>query len=321
MANQDNQDPNLNPEDRDPPESPLTPKPTPANKNNQEPNLNPEDRDPPQAPPISEDRQNIKPRIQYQSHSEEPLIINDRQNIKPRNIRRQEIWWGVAISAGAIAFIILPLMLSGDGENSEEANEEVNAVFYQDVAQCEADMQQQHKDYLDLLVQYQGKQIAQAPTPPPMQPQDCAPQMQAAQQEHDRNAPIYNSLDDCQAEGVECEPSKSNSTSTTTTYRPIYGGTYIDPYYSPSYTYINYGGTQYRVYEPRTVYRSSTPGSVVTPHGRTISQSGIGKVIAPRHSTFAAPSRPTGTSAKGTIRGRSSQGFGSSFKSTGLGGK
>jgi hypothetical protein len=63
------------------------------------------------------------------------------------------------------------------------------------------------------------------------------------------------------------------------------------------------------------------PGRVVTPYGREVSQVTTGRVSVPRHTSFAAPSRPTGTSGSGTIRGRSSQGFGSSFKSTGSGGK
>jgi uncharacterized protein YgiB involved in biofilm formation len=236
----------------------------------------------------------------------------DSPTLQPRKIRRQEIMWGVAISAGLL--FLLPWFFGGSNEE-EEANEQVATLFYQDAAQCEADLAQQQEAYLARQQQYQQGKIAEQPAPPPMKPEDCAAQMEAAKQEHEKTAPVYQTLADCQAEGVQCEAATGNS------YRPIYGGTYIDPYYTPSYTYIYYGGIQHRVYEPRTVYLSSNPGMVVTPHGREIAQTTVGRVTAPRHSTFSAPAKPTGTAAKGTIRGRSSRGFGSSFKSTGSGGK
>jgi hypothetical protein len=69
------------------------------------------------------------------------------------------------------------------------------------------------------------------------------------------------------------------------------------------------------------VYQSINAGRVVTAYGREISQTTTGRVQAPRHTTVLAPARPSGTTARGTIKGRSSQGFGSSFKSTGRGGK
>jgi uncharacterized protein YgiB involved in biofilm formation len=254
-------------------------------------------------------------------------------SLQPRKIRRNDIIWGVAISAGVLLFV-LPWFLVSSGEE-EEANEQVATVFYQTTAQCEADQNKQLQEYLAREKEYQAGNIAELPAPPAMSAKDCAAQMEAAKQAHEQSAPVYDNLDDCQAEGVQCEPTHNSTrihTSTTSTssnldagttssYRPIYGGTYIDPYYTPSYTYVNYGGVQHRVYEPRTVYLSSNPGMVVTPHGREIAQSTTGKVTAPRHSTFSAPPKPSGTSARGTIRGRSSQGFGSSFKSTGSGGK
>jgi uncharacterized protein YgiB involved in biofilm formation len=222
------------------------------------------------------------------------------------------------VVAGVVAIIIT--QCSSSDLTEEEANAPIQAVFYQNTAQCEADINQQQAEHAVLQKKYQDGQIEKWPTPPPMQVTDCAPQMLAAQREHDNTAPIYASLADCQAEGLQCEITPADTP--TAGYRPIYGGTYIYPYDDePSYTDIYYGGSQHRVYENRTVYQSINPGRVVTPYGREVSQITTGRVNVPRHTSFAAPARPTGTSGSGTIRGRSSQGFGSSFKSTGSGGK
>jgi uncharacterized protein YgiB involved in biofilm formation len=235
---------------------------------------------------------------------------NQPKNLQIRPINRKKIYTGLAV-AGVLAIIVARC-------GHDEANESIDAVFYQTTAQCEADINQQQAEYVALQQQYQSGQEDEAPTPPPMEAKDCAQQMLAAQQEHHKSAPVYASIADCQAEGVQCEATPAGSV--TAGYRPVYGGTYIDPYDS-SYVYIHSGGSQYRVYQTRTVYLSSTPGRIVTPYGREISQSTTGRVTVPRHTTFAAPTRPAGTSSSGTIKGRSSQGFGSSFKSTGSGGK
>jgi hypothetical protein len=243
---------------------------------------------------------------------------HERPSLEPRRIDRNKIFTGLIISA-ILAGIVFNY---SNGEMSEEeASEPINAVFYQNTAQCEADMTKQEAEYAVLLKKYQETPTAQQQSPPikpPMQPQDCAPQMLAAQQEHEKIAPVYAAIAECQAEGVQCESMPAGGEAG---YRPKYGGTYIAPYYEPSYTHVSYGGIQHRVYETRPVYQSITSGNVVTPHGREIAQTTTGRVITPRHTTFVAPSRPTGTSGSGTIRGRSSQGFGSSFKSTGSGGK
>ncbi len=231
-------------------------------------------------------------------------------------IHRKKVYWGLAIS-GVMAFIAY-IMINAD-MTEEEANERIDAVFYQTVAQCETDIKKQQDEYVILLAKYRAGEIPTEPTPPPMQTRDCAPQMLAAEQEHIKTAPVYGSIADCQVEGVQCEMIPAGEQ--TSGYRPVYGGTYLSPYDNPSYVYINYGGSQHRVYESRPVYQSITPGNIVTPYGREIAQSTTGRVMAPRHTSFVAPARPTGTSASGTIRGRSSQGFGSSFRSTGSGGK
>ena len=241
-------------------------------------------------------------------------MAKNKKTTKPEDLQtlrnnRRVIYASLAIAGvAALAFC-----------SHDEANQPIDAVFYQTAAQCEADINTQQAEYVTLQQQYQAGQLDEAPTPPPMQSTDCAPQMLAAQQEHNQTAPVYNEIADCQAEGVQCEATLAGEQ--LAGYRPAYGGTYINPYDDPSYTYISYGGYQHRVYSSQSVYLSSTPGRLVTPYGREISQATTGRVTTPRHTTFAAPSRPTGTSASGTIRGRSSQGFGSSFKSTGRGGK
>jgi uncharacterized protein YgiB involved in biofilm formation len=234
--------------------------------------------------------------------------ITKPEDLQTLRNNRKIIYASLAI-AGIAAIVIF---------THDEANESINAVFYQTTAQCEADLNQQQAEYIALHQQYQTNQGDEAPTPPPMEAKDCAAQMLAAQQEHNKTAPVYSSIADCQAEGVQCEATPAGEP--TVGYRPIYGGTYIDPYDS-SYTYIYHGGSQHRVYETHSVYLSNTPGRIVTPYGREISQVSTGRVSVPRHTSFTAPARPTGTSGSGTIRGRSSQGFGSSFKSTGRGGK
>jgi uncharacterized protein YgiB involved in biofilm formation len=236
----------------------------------------------------------------------------DPQTLKSRKIRRNQVYIGLAISAG-IAFVITQC---GD-DNSPDAAIEI--VFYQTVAQCEADITKQQAEYQMLLQQYQAGQLDESPDPLPMQAKDCAPQMQAALEEHNKTAPVYASIVDCQAEGVKCEATPAGET--IAGYRPVYGGTYIDPYDTSGYVYVHYSGTQYRVYPTHSMYQSINPGRVITPYGREISQVATGRVSAPRHTTFTAPARPSGTSASGTIRGRSSQGFGSSFKSSGSRGK
>jgi uncharacterized protein YgiB involved in biofilm formation len=234
------------------------------------------------------------------------------QTLEIRKIQRDRVIIGLSISA---AVVVAGYTIG----NSDHPDGQVDVAFYQTTAQCEADITKQQAESAVLQQQYQAGQLDEQPEAPQMQVSDCAPQMLAAQQEHEKTAPIYPSIADCQAEGVQCEATPASEQSAG--YRPIYGGTYIDTYDSSSYTYVMYSGRQYQVHPARPVYQSITPGRIVTPYGREIAQATTGRVTAPRHTTFAAPARPTGTSATGTIKGRSSQGFGSSFKSSGDGGK
>jgi uncharacterized protein YgiB involved in biofilm formation len=232
------------------------------------------------------------------------------QHLQLRPMNRNKIYAGLAM-AGVLAIVVARC-------NHDESNDSIDVVFYKTAAQCEADINWQQAEYVALQKKYQQGEEDEAPTPPRMEAKDCAAQIQAAQQEHKQIAPVYASIAQCQAEGVQCEATTAGEV--TAGYRPIYGGTYLDPYNS-SYVYIHYGGSSYRVYETRTVYLSSTPGRVITPYGREIVQGTTGWVSAPRHTSFSAPTRPAGVSGSGTIRGRSTQGFGSTFKGTGFGGK
>ncbi|WP_309739496.1 MULTISPECIES: DUF1190 domain-containing protein [unclassified Chamaesiphon] len=232
------------------------------------------------------------------------------QNLQLRPMNRNKIYAGLAM-AGVLAIVVAQC-------NRDESNDSIDVVFYQTAAQCEADINLQQAEYLALQQKYQRGEEDEAPTPPPMEAKDCAAQIQAAQQEHLKTAPVYASIAECQAEGVQCEATAAGEL--TAGYRPAYGGTYLDPYNS-SHVYIHSGGSSYRVYETRTVYLSSTPGRIITPYGREISQTTTGRVSAPRHTSFSPPARPAGVSGSGTIRGRSTQGFGSTFKGSGFGGK
>jgi uncharacterized protein YgiB involved in biofilm formation len=232
------------------------------------------------------------------------------QDLQLRPMNRNKIYAGL-VMAGVLAIVFVSC-------NRDGSNDSIDVVFYQTAAQCEADVNSQHAEYAALMQKYQQGEEDEAPSLPPMEAKDCAAQIQAAQQEHLKTAPVYASLAECQAEGVQCEATATGEV--TAGYRPAYGGTYLDPYNS-SHVYVYYGSTPYRVYETRSVYLSSTPGRIITPYGREISQTTTGRVSAPRHTSFAPPSRPAGVSGSGTIRGRSSQGFGSTFKGTGFGGK
>lgn len=247
---------------------------------------------------------------------------DEPKDLQPRKINRDIVFISLAIAA----FCIIPvaIFIADNGNmTEEEVNEPIDVMFYQTTAQCEADTKQQQDRYAASLKKYEAEkdragQIMEPPTAPQIQPKDCAAQMQAAQEAHNKTAPVYASIADCQAEGVKCEATPAGAP--TAGYQPSYGGAYIDPY-SSNYTVINTGSTHHRVYETYPVYQSTTSGRIVTPYGREIAQTATGRVKAPRHTSFTAPTRPAGVSGAGTIRGRSSQGFGSSFKSTGSGGK
>ena len=244
----------------------------------------------------------------------------DPQNLQLRFVRRKQM------QQSLLAVAVLALLISGCSKqthpqlpprssqpvSSRAANPDAStaaeadqAVFYKTTEQCEADMQQQQDEYNVLLKAYQAGSLAKEPTSPLLKPEDCAAQMQAAQQEYNRNAPTYSTLVDCQANGVVCE-SHRPANQTVTYYRPVFGGYYLYPFDRSEYVYINYGGSQRQVYRSRTVYQSST------------GQAGANTSTRP---SVSAPQRPTGTSGQGNITGRSSTGFGSTYKSTGRGGK
>ena len=242
-----------------------------------------------------------------------------RKPLEPLLIRRQEVKQGL-VAASVLALLIASCTPRKEDSGSNPATEQIQAVFYETVQDCEADITKQQEEYKVLLDAYEKQELSQAPVAPEIKPEDCAAQMEVARQAHENNAPVYETRVDCEAEGVRCENTPSGYH--TTGYRPVFGGSYFYPYggYS-SFTYINLGGRTHRVYEPRPVYRSSTPNQVVTPNGRTVNRSTIGRTSVPRYTTQPAPKRPTGTAARGTIKGRSSRGFGSTYRSTGRGGK
>jgi uncharacterized protein YgiB involved in biofilm formation len=236
-------------------------------------------------------------------------------------IYRQQVKQYLAIAA------VLALLSSSCKSNKPDplkpqsggkGEEKIEALYYKSVADCKADTAQQAQDYQTLKAAYDAGKLTIQPKAPVLKPEDCDAQFKAAQQEHDRTAPVYANQADCQADGVRCEPTPSYYS--TRGYRPMFGGAYFNPYSNPVYIYS--GGVQRQVYQPSTVYQGTAPNQVVTPLGRTVTQPTTGRVTAPKSVTAPAPARPAGTAAKGTISGRSStRGFGSSFKGTGRGGK
>ncbi len=238
------------------------------------------------------------------------------QALHLRPIHRQQLQTSLAMAA---MLATLVSACGGNQSSSQTADDQIPAVFYETTEQCEADVAKQQQEYAVLLKAQQQGQLTEPPTAPIMKVEDCAPQMLAARQEHDRTAPVYSTLEDCQADGVQCEPTPANEQ--TAGYRPAYGGTFLYPYGIPSFVFLNFGGANRSVYQPYTVFRGNTPGEVVTPYGQTVTKTQPGPVTVPRSTSQVAPPRPTGTAARGTITGRSSQGFGSTYKGTGSGGK
>jgi uncharacterized protein YgiB involved in biofilm formation len=240
-----------------------------------------------------------------------------------RTIRRKQVQQCLAVSA----FLATQLVTGcSDSTESETAVNEptVPALFYETTEQCEAHAKKQQDQYATQMQEYQAKTRTTAPVAPVMKATDCATQMAAARQEHDRHAPVYQSLSECQADDVQCEVTPAGHT--TSGYRPSFGGTYFYPYghaYGASSGFAaGSPSSSSHFYPPRTVYRGFDAGSVVTPQGTVLSKSNPGVAIVPQHTSLAAPPRPSGYTARGTITGRSnSNGFGSTFKSTGRGGK
>jgi uncharacterized protein YgiB involved in biofilm formation len=251
--------------------------------------------------------------------------------LQPRLIRRSQVRQHL-VSAAMIAALVAGCSSGSDVSSpspspspgivtDENAYDSVPAVFYENTQQCETDVKKQQDTYAVKLASYEQGTTPTKPTPPALKVEDCAPQMLAAVQEYEKTAPVYKTLGDCEVDGVYCEPTPTGYNPAG--YRPNFGGSYFypDSGIDVDYVYVAHGGRQHRVYAPRTVYQSRTPGQLVTPYGRNISKTQPGTVSVPRHTTVAAPPRPTGTAGRGTITGRSNSGFGTSFKSTGSGGK
>jgi hypothetical protein len=255
--------------------------------------------------------------------------------LKLRPIKRKQVQQFLAISAS------LAVMMSGCSDNSNQVTRrstntagnsnvavsssqgEGDAVFYETAQQCRTDINQQNEEYQLLLKAYEAGTLSTKPTLPPMKAENCEAQIQAAKEAHEVNAPVYDSRFDCENAGYRCESTPVGYY--TSGYRPVFGGTYF--YYgSPDYVYIYRGSTRYQVYRPRTVYYSRDANRVVTSSGTSFSRSSPGRVKIPRQTTpntsnLRSTTRPQGQAASGAVKGRGSNGFGSTYKSTGEGGK
>ncbi len=245
--------------------------------------------------------------------------------LKIRPIRRKQLQQTLMISGVITMLAITGCSGSSDDDDTPAPppapppaplpSPKVPALFYSNTEQCEADTAKQQQTYDAKLQAYETKPQGSKPVPPVLDSSDCADQMAAAKREHDRHAPVYQTLAACEAEGVKCETSRSDVSG----YRPSFGGAYLYPYAANATN--SFAGTNSRVYQPYTVYQGTNAGMVMTPQGESVTQAKSGVVSAPQQPTVDAPARPAGYAAQGTISGRSQSGFGSTFKSTGSGGK
>lgn len=227
---------------------------------------------------------------------------------KARLIRRRQVQPGLAIAA--VAALILsacqgsPTRVQRQPRSPEKT---VEALYYKDAAACKQDMQKQAQEYKTLKEFYDAGRLNQASKPSPLKPEECDAQFNEAKKDYERTAPVYGSKKDCQADGVQCEPTPNGYH--TRSYRPIWGGYYY--YYYPYYVG---GGYRSGIH---SVYTGSSPNQVVSPTGRQLTPPQTnGRVSVPPSITAPAPGRPSGTAGKGAISGRSSTGFGSSFTGT-----
>jgi hypothetical protein len=255
--------------------------------------------------------------------------VKQHQYLQRKLIRRKQIQQGLLTSA-MVSTLALSSCSGFLGSDQPSVNRNRPALFFENQRQCELETQRQQSAYARDL------QRGQSPIPPAFQVSDCGPRMLAAQQEHDRHAPVYRTLQECQAEGVRCERAptgRGSGGATMIGYRPVFGGAYFfppeDPRPTPTPTASSGGSSGRssgfssgsRSYPPRTVYSSTTPGQVVTPQGEVLTRPATGLIDAPARVNTVSPARPSGHASRGTITGRSSRGFGSSYRGSGRGGK
>lgn len=264
--------------------------------------------------------------------------------LKLRSIRRKQVQQFLAITASFA--VLMSGCVSNKGQvkkrstnNSSNAvninADQEEAVFYETAEQCRLDVTKQNEEYQVLLQAHETGKLSTPPVAPEIQTENCEAQIQAAQEAHEQDAPVYRNRYECENAGYRCE-------STSVGYRPAFGGAYY--YYGrPDYVYIYRGGTRHRVYRPRTVYYSRDSGRVVTPSGRSFNRSRTGRVSIPRSITPSTnrksnysttpnsrktntrsktrTTRPKSKPARGAVKGRGRKGFGSTYKRTGRGGK
>jgi uncharacterized protein YgiB involved in biofilm formation len=146
----------------------------------------------------------------------------------------------------------------------------------------------------------------------------CRTQFRYAMQEYQRITPVYRTQPECQEDtGSICSPVSNPSG-----WRPDFGGAYLVNEYDDRDRVYVHSGSSYRVHPVLPVYRSAS--GLVTPSGSRIASPQSGVLFRSRDlsPSDAAPARPAGYAARGTVKGRGS--FGSSVRLTaprGFGGK
>ena len=186
-------------------------------------------------------------------------------------------------------------------------------IHYSTVEQCEAGTQVASDEYNVLVEAFRSGALKDPPTKPALLPEDCVGYIEAALAEYQETAAVYESMDSCLQEDVQCEPTPPGSP--VIGFRPVFGGVFYDPFSPPIFV----GGGYYP--RPIYVYNSlSSRTTFVTVSGHSVKVNG-GRATAPSSHVSTTPTRTTKHSATGSLRGRGSRGFGSTFKSTGRGGK
>ncbi|MGL5033218.1 MAG: DUF1190 domain-containing protein, partial [Microcystaceae cyanobacterium] len=214
-------------------------------------------------------------------------------------IRRQQVLSYLILAA----FVATLASSCGDDSNISEvsevppndaiADQPVDAVFYENVSECQQSLAKQQQDYQTQQQDFTAGKSTVQPISPTQKPEDCQAQLALALREHEGNAPVYDTLEQCQAEGLQCTNATENDGQPRSGFYPHFGGTFIYPYDpTPNFIYFYHGGVERRVYRPTTVYQGRT-GGLVTPYGRTLPRYAPGtKISVPQHTRFTAPARP-----------------------------
>lgn len=217
--------------------------------------------------------------------------------------------------------------------NLNTANGDKAEIEFTDLQSCKMETERLGAEYKILKEAFDaGKLQGSAPIQPTLQPDECEAFLAAAKQQYAAQAPTYADQTACEASGDPCErvePSRDNNY-IQPIYRPIFFGGYsYNPWLPPVYigSQRDYGSHTTVIYRDSSTSNSNGSSNSNTGGSRTPTSTSAPK---PTAKSTTSPSRPTATqtptkpaqkSGSNAITGRGTSGFGSSYKSTGKGGK